>query len=238
MKNVKFISSAIAMLVGLVSFAQQKNYLDKSYLEVSGQADTLVLPDKIWIAVLLTEKDTRGKKSVEDLEKEMIKKLDEIGIDVEKNLTIQDMSSNFKSYFLKQTDILKAKSYSILTKDATTASKIFIGLEAIGISNVSIEKTENSNQKNTQLIMNSKAMEDAKQNAISFTKPLHQKLGNAIHISGFSELSNQLAGSVNGIRIRGLSSIGYASEMSKIAPNIEFEKIKISSSIQVQFSLE
>lgn len=223
-------------LITITSFSQNKNLTETPYIEVSGQADTLVLPNKIWINILLMEKDFKGKKSVEDLEKEMVQKLQEIGIDVQKNLTLNDLSSNFKSYLFKQTDILKSKSYSLLVSDAKTASKVFIGLENIGISNLRIEKMENSEEKKIKLLINSKAILNAKQTAESLVKSLNQKVGNAWQISNFDDVSNQLAGRVSGIAIR--SARSFYSEEPSNEPNIEFEKIKISSNVQVRFLIE
>ena len=233
MKNLLF---ALLIFITINAFSQNKSINDRPFIEVSGQADTLVFPNKIWINVLLTEKDSKGKKSVEDLEKEMIQKLKEIGINIDKNVSVSDMSSNFKFYLLKQNDVFKSKSYSVLVGDAKTASKVFLGLEKIGISNVQIEKVENDQQKNIRLLINEKAILRAKQIAESLTKPLSQKVGNAIQINNFEDISNQLMGSVAGIAIRARES-DY-SEESGNQPNIEFEKIKIVSNVQVRFLLE
>lgn len=233
MKNLLY---TLLLLLTVNAFSQNKSLYDKPFIEVSGQADTLVLPNKIWINVLLTEKDSKGKKSVEDLEKEMIQKLKEIGINTDKNVSVSDMSSNFKIYLLKQNDVFKSKSYSVLVADAKTASKVFLGLEKIGISNVQIEKVENDQQKNIRLLINEKAVLRAKRIAESLTKPLSQKVGNAIQINNFEDISNQLMGSVAGIAIRARES-DYSEESSN-QPNIEFEKIKIVSNVQVRFLLE
>ena len=185
MKNLLY---TLLLLITISAFSQNKSIYEKPFIEVSGQADTLVLPNKIWINVLLTEKDSKGKKSVEDLEKEMIQKLKEIGINTDKNVSVSDMSSNFKFYLLKQNDVFKSKSYSVLVGDAKTASKVFLGLEKIGISNVQIEKVENDQQKNIRLLINEKAILRAKQIAESLTKPLSQKVGNAIQINNFEDI--------------------------------------------------
>ncbi|MEN2400670.1 SIMPL domain-containing protein [Flavobacterium sp. MC2016-06] len=232
---MKILLFILFLFITLNGFSQEKNQTDKPYIDVSGQADTLVMPNKIWITVLLAERDFKGKKSVEDAENEMIKKLQEIGIDTEKNLSMNDMTSNYKTYLLKQTDIFKTKSYSIIVTDAKMTSKVFLGLESIGISNVQIEKIENSDAKKIQLLINGKATENARQIAESYSNPLHQKIGNALQISSMPNYSNQLAGRVSGVTIRGISSLN---KNENYEPNIKFEKIKISSSIQVRFLLE
>ena len=219
--------------------SQEKNFIDKPYLEVQGKADTLVTPNRIYIDVLISEKDTKGKKSVEELESDMLTKLKSLGIDTEKNVTMQDMMSNYKKFFLKQTDIQKAKSYSILVYDAKSTVKVFIGLEEVGISNVRIDKLEHSEEAKLQLLMNTKAMENAKANAISFTKPLGQNIGKALYIGNVNNIVSQLSGSGAGIMIRGASTIKkYDMQAQDYNTNIEFEKISISSQIGVRFALD
>ena len=232
---MKNLLCTLLIFITINTFSQNKSNTDKPFIEVSGQADTLVLPNKIWINVLLMEKDTKGKKSVEDLEKEMILKLQEIGINTDKNVSVKDMSSNYKIYLLRQNDVFKSKTYSVLVTNAQTASKVFLGLEKIGISNVQIEKIENDQQKNIRLLLNEKAILRAKQIAESLTKPLSQKVGNAIQINNFEDISNQLMGNIAGIAVRAQGSF-YSEAPSE--PNIEFEKIKIVSNVQVRFLLE
>lgn len=226
------------MLLSIHSFSQSNNSIDKLFIETSGKADTLIIPNKIWINVLLMEKDFKGKKSVEEMEKEMIQKLESIGINTEKNLSLNYMSSNFKNYILKQTDIFKSKSYSILVSDANTTAKVFVGLEEIGISNVRIEKVENTEEEKIKLLINGKAILNAKQTAQSFVKPLNQKIGNAIQISNFEIMPNQFTGQLNEVVVTGYSSKIYGNRSPNYESNIEFEKIKISSSVQVKFLLE
>jgi len=74
----------------------------------------------------------------------MVSALEKLGIDVSKDLLIKDISSNFKYYLLTKNDILLTKEYQILVRDGKIASQIFIELEKIGISNVSIDRLDHS----------------------------------------------------------------------------------------------
>lgn len=234
MKKILF---ALTTLISLATYGQEKNFIDKPYLEVQGKADTLVTPNRIYIDVLISEKDTKGKKSVEELESEMLSKLKSLDIDTEKNVTMQDMMSNYKKFFLKQTDIQKAKSYSILVYDAKSTAKVFIGLEEVGISNVRIDKLEHSEEAKLQLLMNTKAMENAKANAISFTKPLGQNIGKALFVSQNKNVAYR--GNANQIRIRGYASERkYDAQSDKYNAEIEFEKITVTSEVFTRFALD
>jgi uncharacterized protein len=234
---MKKIILQVLLFSSVAVFSQEKKFNDMPYLEVQGKADTLVIPNRIYIDVLLLEKDTKGKKSVEALEDDMLNKLKAIGIDVAKNVVMQNMVSNYKKFFLKQTDIQKAKSYSILVTDATTVTKVFIGLEEIGISNAVIDKLEYSEEKKVQLLMNNKAIESAKANAVSFSKPLGQSFGKAIYVNQAKNIAHKSRR--DQIMFRGAVAENKESLGSKSYDSyIEFEKIKIASEVVVRFALE
>lgn len=227
----------LLLTISAVSHAQ-KSFLDQAYLETTSNVDTLVSPDKIYLNIILFEKDSKGKKSVEELQSIMIGKLQSIGIDLKKQLFLKDLSSNFKKYFLKSQDILKVKQFSLLVYDASTAGKVIQKLEEENISNVSIEKTEYSKIEQLKLLLKSKAVTKAKENAINLAKPLNQKIGSAIYISDAPvNVFNSLQGRVAGLSIRGASSID-ASNYDNDIDEVEFEKMKIETSVIVRFKLE
>ncbi|WJS94833.1 SIMPL domain-containing protein [Flavobacterium johnsoniae] len=233
---MKHLFFALLAFITINSFSQTKISTDKPFIDVSGLADTLVVPNKIWINVLLSEKDSKGKKSVEDLENEMILKLKEIGINTEKDVSVNDMSSNFKNYIFKQNDIFKSKSYFILVKNASETAKVFIGLEKIGISNVRIDKIEHTDERKIKLLINGKAILNAKKTAESFTKPLNQKVGTALQITNNESISPSRA-MMNEVVVVGYGK-SKSSNDNNIEPSVEFEKIKISSFVQVRFLIE
>jgi hypothetical protein len=141
---MKKIVLLLPLLFITKNFSQTKNFIDLPYIETSAKVDTLVTPDRIFLTILITEKDTKNRTSVEELESKMNLKLKSLGIITEKQLTLNDLTSNYKKYFLKQQEILKTKSYSLVVYDAKTASKVIAALEEEEISNVSLEKTEYS----------------------------------------------------------------------------------------------
>lgn len=218
------------------SYSQTKNFIDKPYLETTATVDTLVIPDRIYLSILITEKDTRGKTSVEELENRMNTKLIALGIDTKKQLTLSDVSSNFRKYFLKSKDVLKNKAYTLLVYNAETAGKVMVGLESIEISNVYLSKTEYSKIEQLKIELKQKAVVKAKMQAESMLKPLNQNLGKAIYISDLnSNITNMLQGKSAGIRIRGYSSLN---EVKYNPIDIEFEKIKMESTIIIKFEIE
>lgn len=233
---MKKLFLTILVLTFSKTFSQTKNFIDQPYVETSAKVDTLVIPDRIYLNISITEKDTKGKISVEELETKMNEKLKSLGIVTEKQLTLNDLTSNYKKYFLKQQDILKNKNYTLLVNNAKIAGKVIVALEEIEISNVVLEKTEYSKAEEMIMTLKSEAIMKAKNQAIAMTKPLNQKVGTAIFISDFSNIANMLSGRVSGIQIRGARSL---EEKDKYEPvNIEFEKIKIETEVKATFKLE
>jgi uncharacterized protein YggE len=224
------------ILISAKSYAQSKNYIDLPYIETIGKVDSLVVPDKIYLNIIISEKDTKGKISVEEQETKMYEKLKSIGIATEKQISLNDMSSFYNKYFLKQDDIQKNKIYSLLVYNGTTVGKVILGLEEIGISNVKIEKAEFSKAEDLILILKSKAILKAKNQAIVMTEPLHQKVGNAIYISDFNTTSDNLGSRYGGVIIRGLATSNGKNNFN--ANDIEFEKLKIGTEVKVIFKLE
>ena len=232
MGNIKL--TMLLTLTVLVGQSQTKNFIDQPYIEVSGSADTLVTPNEIFIRILLSEKDTRDRVSIEEIELRMVRALKSLSLDIENDLTTSDMSSNFKFYLLKSKDVIKTKLYTLKVKDAITVSQVFIKLEEIGISNTSIARVDHSDVENIKNLMRTKAILDAKARAIALTKSLNQSVGLAIHIVDSENIDQQLQGKVAGIQMRGLSAFEGGYELRKI----EFEKIKVVSNINVTFRLK
>lgn len=232
MKKFTFIALIIIVSVSN-SFSQNKNFIDQPFLETKAKVDTLVTPDRIYLNIIITEKDTKGKTSVEELESKMESRLKSLGIDTKKNLTLNDLASNFKKYFLKSQDVLKMKSYTLMVTDAIIAGKVVIALEKMDISNVSINRTEYSKIENLRLELKSKAVLKAKKQAEYLCKPLNQQVGNAIFIAD-TYASHNFRNMSSSIQIRGAASL----EQTKFKPaDIQFDKIKVEAEVNVKFVL-
>jgi len=227
----------IFFFVCLTGQAQTKNFIDQPYLEVTGSADTLITPNEIFIRVNISEKDTKGKISLEELESKMYNALKNMGIDADKNLTTTDMASNFRYYFLRGKDIQKSKRYILKVGDAKTATEVFIQLEDLGISNTSIDRVDHTDLEKIRNQMRSTAVENARSRAIALTKPLNQTIGAAIYIGDNEPYNppNQLRANLSEVVV-----VGYGTKKASGVdlPQIEFEKIKVAANINVKFILK
>ncbi|MBT3241861.1 MAG: SIMPL domain-containing protein [Bacteroidetes bacterium] len=226
--------SLILVLISTLSFAQEtKNFIDKPYMEVTGKGELEVTPDEIYLSIKLKEADNKGKESVEALEKKMVLKLKALGIDVEEALSIMDFSSNFRSYWLRKTNILTSKEYQLLVKDGTTAGQVFMELEKLGISNISIVKVDHSKIDQLRNDVKVKAIQAAKDKASMLAKGIGQSAGKAIYIQELNTGYYPRNTMATNIRVKAFAEL----EEQDFMPEIEFEKIKLEYSILVRFEL-
>ena len=168
-------------------FSAQRDFLDQPHIEVEAEADTLVVPDRIYVSITLNEADSKNKKSVEEQEKQLETILKKLKINTDKDLSVLDYSSNFKKYFLKGQNILKTKKYSLLVRDAYTLANVIISLEEAGISNTEVEKIEYSKYRELLLELRIEAVKRSRITADKLVKPLNQKAGKALYISDMND---------------------------------------------------
>lgn len=232
---MKNLLSIIALCIVSFVFSQTKNFIDQPYLETSAEADTLVIPDRIYLKITISENDTKNKKSVEELENIMVQKLKNLGIDTNKQLLMNNLASNYKKYVLKTSDVMKTKSYDLLVFDGLTAGKVIQELENEEISNIQLLKTQHSQEEKILADLKKRAIIKAKKNANNIANAIGQKVGNAIFISD-SKINLNLNSNafLN-------TSFGYNAPKQKeeFEPaDLNFRKIGFSASLSATFKLE
>ena len=219
-------------------FSAQKNFLDQPYIEVEAEADTLVVPDRIYVSITLNEADSKNKKSVEEQEKQLETILKKLKINTDKDLSVLGYSSDFKKYFLKGQSILKTKKFSLLVRNAYTLGNVLISLEEAGISNTEVEKVEYSKSKELLLELKSEAVKRSRITADKLVKPLNQKAGKALYI--YANESQDMYGEEPLVYYRGRDPI----EVSKISASeeflrkLDFQKMRFSATVNIKYQLD
>ena len=66
-----------------------------SYIQVNGRAEKEITPDEFYLQIIINERDSKGKISVESQQRDMIAALKRAGVDVEKQLKMANLSSEF-----------------------------------------------------------------------------------------------------------------------------------------------
>ena len=147
MKKLFFALFILAAAISLPAQAQEKNFIDQNYVEVTGSSIIKATPDIVYLNITINEKQGTGKQGLEKAEKEMVSTLKSLGIDIEKDLTVSDFSSSF----LKRNNITLSKDYILTLRDISKLNDIYTKLEASGIANVNVRSTDLSNRTELRL---------------------------------------------------------------------------------------
>ena len=230
MRNTFLI--VILLVLGNQVLGQTKNFIDLPYMEVTGTAELKIIPNEISIDITLNESDTKGKVSIESLEKDLLKILKSLEIDTKKDLKLKDYSSNFRFYKLKKDDIHKSKEYELLLYDSKKIGALFYKLEQAGISNTNISNLDHSELESFKLQVKTNAIKAAKEKASALANAIGQEIGKAIYVQEYEQFNNfREANSM--IKIRGVSSID-----TNDLPAIEFENITLKAQMLCRFELK
>ncbi|MDC6350887.1 SIMPL domain-containing protein [Zeaxanthinibacter sp. PT1] len=223
---------AAILIIPITGNAQDKNFIDQPYLETNSRVDTLVVPDRIYLGIVLQESDSKGRTSVEKLENKMAAELQKIGIDLQDQLMLADLSSNFKDYFLRSTDVQKSKAFTLVVYDAQMAGKAIKALEGAGISNISFRGAEVSNLDELKVSMRSKAVLKAKEQAQAMVEPLGQSVGKALYIS---DLSTEYTP----YQDRGPRVMMEMAKSDNAEPiDVPFNKVNVQAMVNVKFMIQ
>lgn len=240
-RNIKLDDMKKLMILVMVLFSANvfaqgtKNFIDQNYIEVTGKAEKKITPNEIYIRIVIDETDNKGKVSVEQQERDMLKALKALNIDVEKNLKVLDQGSNFKDYILKKNVILTSKEYLLLVSTGQMAGNVFIRLENIGISNISIDHVDHSDIEQFKREVKIEAVKAAKEKASDLASAIGQEVGRALYICG-NENHYPRYGMSN-MKLMANVTMDMASGIEEAA-DLEFEKITLEYSVQVYFELK
>lgn len=137
-----------------------------------------IAPDEFYLQIIINERDSKGKISVESQQRDMIAALKRAGVDVEKQLKMANLSSEF---FKKNTSVATAK-YQLQLGSSAMVAKVWQALDGLGISNVSILKVSHSKIEQYKAEVRVEAMQNARQSAATLAEAVGQKIGKCFYI--------------------------------------------------------
>ena len=116
----KLILMAAVALMALPAAAQMQEAFP-SYIQVNGRAEKEITPDEFYLSIVINERDSKGKISVESQQRDMIAALKRLGVNVEKQLKVANLSSEF---FKKNTSVATAK-YQLQLGSSAEVAKVW-----------------------------------------------------------------------------------------------------------------
>lgn len=228
MRRYFIVIATLAMFMFLSTEAVQAQFVERSpRVTVQGYSEIKVTPDEIFLSIVLDESDTKGKVSLEEQRKAMFQALKRLKIDVEQQLKVVDMSSD---YFRRKSS-LAATRYELEVGSATEAREVFEALDAVHISNVNIVRAQCSNLEEHRSQARKAAIQNAKMKATELAEAIGQSIGSCSSISDYTTSRSDGV-----IYVRGLSK-ATNEVVPEEEPNVEIKPITIQYNVSAEFEL-
>ena len=227
----KLIAMAVVALMALPAAAQMQEAYP-SYIQVTGRAEKELTPDEFYLQIVINERDSKGKISVESQQRDMVAVLRKLGVDVEKQLKRANLSSEF---FKKNTSVAMAK-YQLQLGSSGEVAKVWQALDDLGISNISILKVTHSQLDKYKQEVRLEAMRNARESAQEMAGAIGQTIGKCFYI--YDSNSNVLPVMYdNAVLMRSAKAVADAESVAEEDP-LEFKTIKLEYGVQAKFVLE
>ncbi|MBQ5853722.1 MAG: SIMPL domain-containing protein, partial [Rikenellaceae bacterium] len=108
MKRVILLLAAVLLAVG-VQAQDPSEQAFPSFVEVSSRADRDVAPNQVFLSITINERESKGRITVEEQERDMVAALKALGIKTNLHLRVSDMSSSL----LKRNQAVTTKTYQL-----------------------------------------------------------------------------------------------------------------------------
>ncbi len=223
----------LAAALWLLPATAQQTEAYPSYIQVNGRAEKEVAPDEFYLAIVIDEKDSKGKSSVEEQERKMIAELKKLEINVKEDLRMANMSSEF---FKRRTALARAK-YQLKLSSAEQVARVTDALTALGISNVSIQNVTHSRIEELQNEVRAQAIRNAQACARTLAEAIGQKAGRCVTIIDYNNSTRMFRNNVvEFAAVKTMAADMAEEEVEREVP--EFRMIRIEHNLQAKFILE
>jgi len=196
------------------------------------------VPDEFTFKITLAERiENKQKITIDQQEAALKVGLSKLGIDVDKDLSIYDVSSMyFRQKKIK--DVLGTKDYRLMVRDLNKIAPLQDLADELNVSRLDLVDTDSS--KITQYRRETKmdAIRAAKEKAQYLLEAIGQKIGSAVYIKEVEE-------SGSGFYINGVESNTTARSNNFVvdgrsdnSPSLSFAPIKIRYVINAKFEID
>lgn len=221
-----------ALMVVAASASAQQTEAFPSYIEVTGVAEKEVAPNEIYLSITINERDSKGKISVDEQQREMLAALKKLGVKPDSQLKMVDLTS---SYFKRGNALAKAQ-YELKLGSAVEVAKVWRALDGLGISQVTVTKVSHTDLEKFKAETRTEAIRAARDNARALAEAIDQKAGKCFWIADYSSPVRTVYAAAN------LKSRAMVEEASFDAvveeEGLEFQTINLQHRVQAKFVLE
>lgn len=223
-------------LAATTAFAQEKT-TEKRVIEVTGSAETLIMPNEFTFKITLVERmEKKDKLTIESQEESLKNELAKLGVDVQKDLTIFDLTSVYISR-KKTRDTLGNKDFRLKIKDLAKIDKLQEIADRLNIATLDLIESTHSELTRFRKETKMEAVRAAKMKAEYMLGAIGEKVGKSVFIKEVEEEApsyrlNNINSNSNYVRP------AADSNDSQDSTTLTFSKIKLRYEVLARFEIE
>ena len=231
MKKMIFLAAAFVLVALSVSAQQAETF--PSYIEVNGVAEREVAPNEIYLSITINERDSKGKISIDEQQRDMVAVLKKLGVKPAEQLKMMDLTS---SYFKRGNALAKAQ-YELKLTSAVEVARVWRALDELGISQVTVQKVSHTDIETFKKEVRADAMRAARDNARALAEAIDQKAGKCFWIADYSSPVKTTFAVAN-MKARGVMEESVSFDAMVEEEGLDFQTINLQHRVQAKFVLE
>lgn len=226
--KLKFIPILLLALFQL----KAQNDSAKNFIEVIGEAEIEVVPDEIFIAFTLEERELDDEEiGLDQAEKALSDTLQSLGI----KAPVLTNSNAYTSQFFFSRRQEERREYQVMVQDAQSLKTVFEILKKIGVVKANIEKLSHSKIEELEIGTRLKAIENAIEKADDMLAPLRQKRKAPMLVKELARSSIITGGLPAQYDV---NSFRYQEPSRSTKENLSFQKLLIRVRVYVIFEID
>lgn len=226
-----FLAAAFVLVALSVSAQQAETF--PSYIEVNGVAEKEIAPNEIYLSITINERDSKGKISIDEQQRDMVAVLKKLGVKPAEQLKMLDLTS---SYFKRGNALAKAQ-YELKLTSAVEVARVWRALDELGISQVTVQKVSHTDIETFKKEVRADAMRAARDNARALAEAIDQKAGKCFWIADYSSPVKTTFAVAN-MKARGVMEESVSFDSIVEEEGLEFQTINLQHRVQAKFVLE
>jgi uncharacterized protein YggE len=231
---MKTILFGIFLLAITTSFCQDApGIISKPFIEVTGTASAEVVPDKIFISIILSDKvKDMQNYTIKTQEDNLRKALAKINIDLQ-NLYLADAESGIVINKKKESGVKLTRQFTLQVSNAAQVSKVFKELDAIDIKEATILRTESSKIDSLRREVRIAAIKAAKEKAQYLLTAIGEQIDKPLEIREQQDTPFYYRENLSN------TSVNFqTADLNNKPAETNFEKFEIKFSYYIKYSIK
>lgn len=235
---MKKILCTVLAGIGLIAATAQEPVIKQKTVNVTGVAEMEVVPDEIYVQVVLKEYDKKTVKvNIDKIKSDFLQACKTIGL-TEKDISVQNYSGYdgnawvYKKNKKKDPDMKASITYSIKLATTRKMDELVEKMDDEATQSFNISRVSHSKLEEFKKQVKIQAIKAAKDKAVYLSEAIGEQVAGALTINDVNDGVDVVYP-----QARMFSNMAVA-EVADAPMNVDFKKIKLQFSVSVVFSLK